>query len=356
MRAPFNLFHVTLHCLRFFLALLDFQFQELGAEHVKAHRLVLELRAFVLALYHDPRREVGDTNGGRNLIDVLTACAARMVNVDTNIVVVDFHFVVVFDFGHNFEGREGRLTALVGVERGDAHQTVYAHFRLQIAVSVFPFDAERNAFQACAVARFAVEFKHLKAHLFAVAGVHSVQHLTPVTGFRAACACVQGKHGVMAIVRALQDSADAHIFDVLFRNGEHFVKLGNQAFVFRFFDEIDDVFRVRERGFARFVSVDFRAHLRDFSADFRRLFQILPNVGVFLFLFQFRKTGFQMLDVQRVARLVQDGAHGLYFQSIIVSLKHIRPYLLLLFCMEDMLERGEGIIRLVGACTGAGAG
>ena len=156
LRAPLDIFYVAFHCLRFRLALLNLLFQELGTEHIKAHFLVLQLRAFVLALYHDPRGEVGDTNGGGHLIYVLTTCATRVIDIDTNIVVVDFYFVVLFYFGHNFERAEGSLTAFVGVERGNTDKTVYAHFRFQIPVRVFAFDTEVNAFKARAVPRVAV--------------------------------------------------------------------------------------------------------------------------------------------------------------------------------------------------------
>ena len=100
LRAPFDLLHVALHGLRFRLTLLDLDFQELRTKHGEAHCLVLELRTLVLALYDDSRREMGNTHRGGNLVYVLTARAARMVNIDTDIVVVNFHFVIVLNLGH----------------------------------------------------------------------------------------------------------------------------------------------------------------------------------------------------------------------------------------------------------------
>ena len=71
-----------------------------------------------------------DSHGGSHFVYVLPAGAARMIYIDADIVVFDFHFVIVLYFGHDFEGAERSVATFVGVERGNAHQTMHAHFRL----------------------------------------------------------------------------------------------------------------------------------------------------------------------------------------------------------------------------------
>ena len=93
----------------------------------------------------------------------------------------------------------------------------------------------------------------------------------------------------MVVVRSFQDRANTHIFNVLFRHFKHFVELGDQAFVFRFLDQIDHVFGVGKRTRALFIRTNFIANCRNFPSNLGRFFKILPNVGVFLFLFKLRK-------------------------------------------------------------------
>ena len=247
---------------------------------------------------------MGDAHRRSHFVDVLTARAPRMINIDADIVVLDLYLVVVLDLGHDFERTKGGVAALIGVERGDANQTVHPHLRFQIAVGVFALDAEIDALDARFVARFPIEFKDLESHFFAVSRIHPIQHGAPVAGLCAARARVQGKKRVVRIVRSLQNGADTHILDIFIRRLQHSVKLPDQAFVARFLDEVDDLLRVGERRFALRIGADLIFDVRDFPADFGGLFEILPYVRLFLFPFEFAKARALIFEVQRIARFL----------------------------------------------------
>ena len=116
----------------------------------------------------------------------------------------------------------------------------------------------------------------------------------------------------MRIVRPFQNRADTHILDILIRRLQHAVELGNQAFIARLLDEVDDLLRVFERGVALGISADLIFDMRNLPADFRRFFQILPNVRLFLFLFEFFEERALIVQIERIARFLQDLAHALY--------------------------------------------
>ena len=100
--------------------------------------------------------------------------------------------------------------------------------------------------------------------------------------------------------------------DILIRRLQHAVEFGNQAFVARLLDEVDDLLRVFERGVALGISADFIFDMRNLPADFRRFFQILPDFRLFLFLFELFEARALVVQIQRVSRFVQPFAHILY--------------------------------------------
>ena len=56
------------------------------------------LAPFVLALNDDTCGQVGDPDGGRCFIDMLTACPRRPVDIDLEVFLVDFYIHIVVDF------------------------------------------------------------------------------------------------------------------------------------------------------------------------------------------------------------------------------------------------------------------
>ena len=109
---------------------------ELCFEHAHGEVLVFALGAFVLAGDDDAGRFVGDADGGFDLIDVLAALAAGAVGIDLEVDVADFDIDGVVDFWDDVDAAEGRVAPALGVEWGDADETVDPAFVLEVAVGV----------------------------------------------------------------------------------------------------------------------------------------------------------------------------------------------------------------------------
>ena len=79
---------------------------EPGAEDLEGLLLVLKLAALILALHHHAGGDVGHTNGGGGLIDMLTAGAGGAEGVDSQILAVQFklHLVHLWQDGDSGGG------------------------------------------------------------------------------------------------------------------------------------------------------------------------------------------------------------------------------------------------------------
>src|SRR5512145_3370068 len=108
------------------LALAHLELVELRREH--GHRLgaVAVLRAVVLALHHDVRRQVGDAHRAVGAVDVLAAGARGAVGVDAQVGGVHLDLDRLVDLGVDEHAGEGGMPAGIGVERALAHQAVHA--------------------------------------------------------------------------------------------------------------------------------------------------------------------------------------------------------------------------------------
>ena len=118
---------------------------------------------------------------------MLSACTAASVGIDTEIFFVDFNIEVFFNIRHNIQGYEGGLAFSLCIEGGDAHEAVYSFYGLQVAVSVFAVYLEGNGFDSGFVSVEVIEDFQGKALAFRPSGIHTVQHVHPVTCLRSAC-------------------------------------------------------------------------------------------------------------------------------------------------------------------------
>jgi len=104
------------------------QFQLVEARFQHRHRLgaVPVLRAVVLALHHDPARQVRDAHRGIGAVDVLPAGARGAVGVHSQLGRVDRDLDRLVDLGIDEYARERGVAARVRVERRLAHQAMHA--------------------------------------------------------------------------------------------------------------------------------------------------------------------------------------------------------------------------------------
>ncbi len=168
---------------------------------------------FLLALHHDAGGQMGDAHGTAGFVDMLAAGAAGPEDVDPQVLFVDLDHDFVVEFGID-EHRGKRGVALAaGVERRDAHQSVNAGLRLEIAVGVVARHGEGSALDAGLVSRLEIDHFGLEPLPLHPAQVHAKQHLGPVLGFGAAGAGVDGDDGVVGIVAATEHHLQSHVFN-----------------------------------------------------------------------------------------------------------------------------------------------
>ena len=210
LAAPADFLDLAADVGELFGILLLLQKVQLGLQHLHGLVFVLELGALVLALHHDACRKVRDTDSRGSLVDMLAARAAGAVGVDAQILIPDLDVDIVVDLRHHVQRHEGGLPLALGVERGDADQTVHALLRFQIAVGVLSVHLEGHGFDACLVAVQIIQDLHGKALVLGPAGVHPVQHTGPVAALGAARACVQLQDRVVPVVFAGKQGPDRH--------------------------------------------------------------------------------------------------------------------------------------------------
>src|SRR5262249_37436418 len=149
-------------------------------QHAHAFGAVAVLRAIVLALHHDPGREVGDAHRRLGLVDVLAARARGAVDVDAQVGRVDVDLDRLVDLGVHEYARKRGVAPRVGVERALAYQAVDAVLRAQAAVDIVARDLQRGALDAGHFPGRLLEDLGAEAAAVAVLEVHAHEHLRPV--------------------------------------------------------------------------------------------------------------------------------------------------------------------------------
>ena len=168
------------------------------------------MAALHLAGHNDAGGNMGQTHGGRGLVDLLTACAGGTVDIHLDVLVPQLDLVVVADLGHDLHCREGGVAAACGVKGRDANQTVDAVLALEEAVGVLALDHDGGALDAGLVAVQVVHHLHLVAVAVRPHVVHAVEHGSPVLGLGAAGSGVEGENGVVGVILPGEQGAQAH--------------------------------------------------------------------------------------------------------------------------------------------------
>src|SRR2546421_4502944 len=100
------------------LELAQFQVVEARFQHRHGFRAVAVLRAIILALYHDARRQMRDAHRRVGLVDVLASGSRRAVGIDAQIGGIDLDLDVFVDLRIDEDAREGGVAARGRIEKG----------------------------------------------------------------------------------------------------------------------------------------------------------------------------------------------------------------------------------------------
>ena len=122
---------------------------------------------------HHAHRRVG-------LVDVLTARAAGALGLHDQIFRTDLDLDLIVELRHDIERGKRSVPSSARVERRDAHQTVHALLRFQIAVCLVSLHQHGDRLDAGFFSRQIIQHGDLEALLFGITGIHAVQHAAPV--------------------------------------------------------------------------------------------------------------------------------------------------------------------------------
>ena len=278
--APADFGLLTFQRGQFSFTLFNLFFQQTRFQELHRAVLVIELRAFILALYHDAGGQVGDAYGRVGFVNVLAACAAAAVGVDFQLIGIDGDFVILLYLRHNIQRGKRGVTACRGIKRRNAHQTVNALFRAEVAVSVRALNAECYALQA---GLFAVQKIHnlaLKAVFLAEAGIHTVQHIRPILRLGAACTGVQREDAVVVIIRAAEQYLDLQFLQIGRESVKVMLHLFGQRFITLLGAQLPQGMDILQALTQRVIIADNRFKHGQLLQGALRRFLVIPEAGL----------------------------------------------------------------------------
>ncbi len=220
LTAPGNLALVAIKLRNLGVALLLLAHKKAGLQDLNSLCAVLVLAPLVLALYDDAGGDMRDTDGGADLVYVLTAGTAGTIKIDFQIVVFDFDINILIKFGDAVNGGEAGMASLIGIERADTHQPVHARLAGELTVSERACDFECDGADAGFLAWCDIELSVFEFVLVEEPGVHSEQHIYPVAAFGAARSGVDTEKAVLSIVGSGEQACKLDFLTLLFKADE----------------------------------------------------------------------------------------------------------------------------------------
>ena len=312
--------------------LLGFQLQQLGSQHLHAVVLVLELAAFLLGGHHDARGLVDQTDGGGGLIDVLAAGAGSPVDLHFNVFLTNLHGVVVLQLRHHLDGGEGGLAAGVGIKGRYPDQPVDAVLTLQKAIGVLALDGDGGGLDACLVAFLVVQNFVDKAVALSPAGIHAVEHLSPVLGLGAAGTGVELQNGVGVVILTGEQGGHPGFLHPLFQLGKLAFQLLQDIGVIFLLSHLTQGRQVLPGGDQLLLPGHLVLELLEPHLHLLRAFQVIPEAVLGGLVLQTRGLLLRTFDVQRGGQLVQ-------FRAKV-------PQLLLINVIFDQSHSGSPFFRI----------
>ena len=277
---------------------MHFQLIQFGLELLHRRRLVLVLRAVILALHHHAGRVVRDAHGRFSFVDVLTASAAGAVNIDAQIGGVDFNFKIIIHFRrHEHRGKRG-MTAIAGIERRLAHQAVHPGFGAQTAEHIIAFKTDGGALDAGDLARRHFHQLGLEAVRLTPAQVHAQQHFRPVLRLGATGAGLNIEKGVAGVHFAGEHAAKFQFFNRFFRLGEIGFNAGNRVFVIFLDRHFQQFGGVGQRGFQVLDAENDFFQSYPILPQLLRAFRVVPDIGLLQFAIDFFQLFFAAVEVK----------------------------------------------------------
>ena len=190
------------------------------------------------------------------------------------------------------------MPARIGIERRYPHQPMHAGFGLQPAIGVVPADLDGGGFDAGFFALRLFQIFDLEAVLLGPARIHAQQHRGPVLALGTAGAGVNFEIGVEPIRLAAQQRLKLAARDFLFQGLERGLGLGHHAFIVLGFAEFDHADIVLELALDLADAAERVLQRGSLLHQLLRLLRVVPEIGVFGELVQFRQARRGCIDVK----------------------------------------------------------
>src|SRR3989475_1871281 len=239
---------------------------------------VAKLRALVLALDDDARRQVRDADGRVGGVDPLAAGTGGAGDVHPDLILPQVHLHVVH-LRHDRDRREARLPAARGVERRDPDEPVHARLALEGAVGVLARDLDRRGLDPRLVA--GEEGDDLRPYTPALtpAKVHPEQHLRPILGLRAAGARMDREDRGLGVVGARHHDLQLELVEILAEAHDAGGDLGVETPIVRLGRELEEHGEVLGAGGQLLQPADAPAELRALPDELLGAAVVLPERG-----------------------------------------------------------------------------
>ena len=198
------------------------------------------------------------------------------------------------------------MPARVGIVRRYPHQPVHAALGLQPAIGVVARNLDGGGLDAGLFALRLFEIFDLEAMFFGPARVHAEQHLGPVLAFGSAGAGVDLEIGIEAVGFARQQRFQLAAGDFLLQVLQRGLGLGDDAGIVLGLAEFDHADIVLELALDLADAVERILQRGPLLHQLLRLLGIVPEIGSFGELVQFRQTRgglFDVKDASSAARL-----------------------------------------------------
>lgn len=260
------------------------------------------LRAFVLALDDDARRQMRDPHRRIRLVHVLSPCPRRTVRIDPQVFFVDIDDDLIVDLGIDENRCERGMPARPGVKRGNPHQPVNAVFGLGVPVRIRPLQREGYALDPRFVTGKTVDHGGGEFAFLRPAEVHPQKHFRPVLGFRPPRARVNGDDGVQGVFLVAQHSLQFVLTNVIIQAVKFGVDFGKDGGVLFRLGQRVQIGEFVERTLLTMPALDGFVEGGFLFEDFAGFFRVVPEIGLLGRQLQFLAAEVQGGDVKDTLR------------------------------------------------------
>ena len=253
---------------------------------------------------------------------MLSACAARAEYFHDDILIAYLDGNVLFDLGHYLDAGEAGVSSALGVERGNAHQSVYAVLGLQESVCVESLNVDRSALYSGFFTVQDIQDFGLESVAVSPLHIHSQQHGNPVLRLGSAGAGMERENRIGAVVFACHEGGKLLLLKLGLYLLSEFLYLVNGALVVLLLGKLDHGENVVMIGLEA-VEVLYRVLvLSDLLLDCLSLLGIVPEIRLGGFHLQFIDLDLKSVKVQCAPELLYLRCERFHRKSCFIVLYH----------------------------------